>query len=113
MCIDDDTSLDLSLAYVTGQDHIRSNTSWDPICSSQVEPTHFAVEIGSLDAEHPGRISDPSVMVLEDGCDVVTFKSSPGASKSRVDPYGAHAALDSGMCQNVFEPDQAARNQEE
>ena len=82
-----------------------SGLSPSGLAPRQVKPAHFTVEIGPLDAKYLCGVSDPPVVVLEDGSYVVALKPSSGVSERCIDAYRTDASLDLGMRQNIFEPD--------
>ena len=69
-------------------------------------------KIRPLDAEDPRRIGDSAMMVLEHGRDVIAFELRARLPQRRIQSRRAHGPFELRMRQDVLEPDQAARREQ-
>src|SRR5262245_38642390 len=72
---------------------------------------YLPVKIGPLDAERPGRIADPAVVLLEDGGDVVALETRPRLAERAAVQEGHRVAVEPDVREDILEADAAAARQ--
>ena len=71
-----------------GKARWRDGLSGATAGAHQVQPAQFSIEVRPLDAQDPGGIGDPAVVMLQDGGDVVVLEPGAGLAKVASTPVG-------------------------